>query len=482
MKKTKIVATLGPSTDDPLVIRKMLESGLDVARINFSHGTYDDHIRRIEGLREACEQTGAIVALLGDTKGPEIRTGAFANGKARLIPNSFFVLTTDSIVGDAAMMSISYDGLPNEVKAGDSILLDDGLLRLEVISVSEKEIVTKVKNGGYISNNKGVNVPGVSLNLPFLNEKDCADIKFMLENDFDILAASFVRKAEDVMEIKNELTRLAAKRKIRIIAKIENPEGVTNADSILDVADGLMVARGDLGVEMPFEELPIIQKELIYKAQYRGKEVITATQMLESMIHNPRPTRAETSDVANAIYDGTGAIMLSGETTIGKYPYQAVEAMKKIAERIESSIDYKYNFKKETRIAESSIPNAISHAAVTAAHELNAAAILAVTLGGTTARNIAKFRPDCPIIACTPDPAAARSLKLDWGVNPLLINEGANETSTLTLFTDAVKTALEAGMIKKGDIVVMTAGIPVGTRGSTNMIKIHEVGKDILIF
>ena len=480
MKKTKIVATLGPSTDDPVVLKKMLASGLDVARINFSHGSYEDHKKRIEGLRKACEESGTIVALLGDTKGPEIRTGIFENDKVKLASNSVFVLTTDNIIGDTSRVSISYAGLPSEVKAGDKILLDDGLLKLVVESVSGNEITTIVQNGGYISNNKGVNVPGVSLQLPFLNEKDRADIKFILENDFDILAASFVRNAEDVMEIKQELTRLGAKRDLRIIAKIENPEGVVNVDSILDVTDGLMVARGDLGVEMPFEELPIIQKELISKAQYRGKEVITATQMLESMINNPRPTRAETSDVANAIYDGTGSIMLSGETTIGKYPQQAVAAMRRIAEKIESSIDYKYKFKKDSHIPEASITNAISHAAVTAAHELNAAAILTVTLGGATARNISKFRPDCPIFACTPDPAVARSLKLDWGVYPLLIDEGATET--VTLFTYAVKKASEAGAIKPGDVVVMTAGVPVGATGNTNMIKVHEVGGDILIF
>ena len=480
MKKTKIVATVGPATDDPVVMKNCLAAGLNVARYNFSHGSYEDHQIRIDNLRSICEETGHIVAFLADTKGPEIRLGEFEGGKAVLLENSTFVLHTENIIGDATKASITYEGLPNELAHGDRVLLDDGLISLTVISTDGKTVTTQVQNGGPISNKKGVNVPGVSLKLPFLSEKDRSDIAFIAKNNFDILAASFVRNAEDVKELKDELAKHGdIVNRIKIIAKIENAEGVKNVDSILEVADGVMVARGDLGVEMPFEELPVIQKGLIKKALYHGKEVITATQMLESMIQNPRPTRAETSDVANAIYDGTGAIMLSAETTIGKYPAESVAAMTRIAEEIESAIDYKFRFLNSYFVPqEDSITNAISHATVTAAHELNATAILTVTLGGTTARNISKFRPQCPIIACTPDPNVARSLNLDWGIYPLLTKEA---TGTVALFTYAVGVALQSGLVRMGDIVVMTAGVPLGATGNTNMIKVHVIGEEIML-
>ena len=479
MRKTKIVATVGPATDNPTVMRNVLSAGLDVARFNFSHGTHEDHKMRLDSLRKICEEDGTLLAFLADTKGPEVRLGDFAEGKVKLVENSTFVLTTEAISGDASKVSVTYPGLPAELSPGNMVLLDDGLIALSVESISGNEITTRVLNGGYVSSKKGVNVPDVSLKLPFISEKDREDLKFIVENDFDILAASFVRSAEDIIELKNELAKHDPDNQIRIIAKIENSEGVDNVDEILQVTDGLMVARGDLGVEMPFEVLPIIQKQLINKALYYGKEVITATQMLESMIQNPRPTRAETSDVANAIFDGTGSVMLSAETSVGKYPAESVAAMARIAEEIEGSIDYNARSIKGFHIPETTITNAISHATVTAAHELNAKAILAVTLGGGTARNISKFRPICPIIACTPDPAAARGLKLDWGVYPQLIQE---KDGAVGLFTYSVGMALQNNLLKMGDIAVMTAGLPLGYTGNTNMIKIHVVGEKILLY
>ena len=479
MRKTKIVATLGPATDDPDILRKMLASGLDVARFNFSHGDYESHKARIDNFRQTCDETHSTVALLADTKGPEIRLGTFKDGKAELVTGKTFTLTTDDIVGDALHANVSYSGLPADVSTGARILLDDGLIELIVESISGNNITTKIANGGKISDRKGVNVPGVRLDMPFISAKDRSDIRFFVENNFDYIAASFVRSAEDVKEIRDEISRINSKCNIKIIAKIENAEGVSNADSILAISDGLMVARGDLGVEVEYEELPIIQKDLIQRSVRQGKPVITATQMLESMINNPRPTRAETSDVANAIYDGTSAIMLSGETATGKYPAEALAVMAKIAERIERAIDYRQNFfRRGEGKAELSITNAISHATVTTSHDLNTAAILTVSMSGSTAHYVSKFRPKCPIIACTPDPTARRQLKLVWGVVPLLTKQ---ETDTTALFTNAVNTAKNAGQIKDGELIVLTAGVPVGHSGTTNMIKVHVVGEKILV-
>jgi len=477
MRKTKIVATLGPATDEPGILRKLLAVGLDVARFNFSHGTYEEKINRAKILRESCQELGATVALLGDTRGPEIRLGSFEGGRAELLTGGVFTLTTDTVMGDDSKASVTYKDLPGEVNPGDRILLDDGLVELTVESVSSGEILTRIVNGGAVSDRKGVNVPGVKLSLPFISEKDREDLRFIVENGFDFVAASFARTARDILEIREELRRLDGNNKIRIIAKIENAEGVKNADEILEVSEGLMVARGDLGVEVPYEELPILQKELIKKAVRQGKEVITATQMLESMIKNPRPTRAETSDVANAIYDGTGAIMLSGETAMGKYPVEALTTMAKTASRIEADIDYRTRFQKRAYRPGPSVTNAIAHATVMTAHNLGAVAILTVSLSGATARNVAKFRPLCPILACTPDPVVHRQLKMEWGVTPLLTRKGDDAS---TLFSHAVTAALEQGYIKKGDIIVLTAGVPAGRPGTTNMIKVHEVGDDVL--
>ena len=479
MRKTKIVATLGPATDAPDVLRKMVAAGLDVARFNFSHGSHEDHKIRIKQLEDICRETRATVAFLADTKGPEIRLGTFEGGKAELTAGSAFTLTTDSIVGNSTRASISYSGLPNDVGVGARILLDDGLIELVVESVSGKNIGTKIINGGKISDRKGVNVPGVSLDMPYICAKDRLDLRFIVENHFDFVAASFVRSADDITEIRDELRRIDSRTKVKIIAKIENAEGVSNFDSILTASDGVMVARGDLGVEVEYEELPIIQKDLIKRTIDQGKPVITATQMLESMMNNPRPTRAETSDVANAIYDGTSAIMLSGETAAGKYPAEALNTMVKIASRIEQSIDYRTQFfTRRERKSELSITSAISHATVTTSHDLSASAILTVTMSGNTARNVTKYRPSCPIIACTPDPVAHRQLKLSWGIIPLLTDE---EIDTTALFNHAVDAAMEAGHLQKGELIVLTAGVPVGHSGTTNLLKVHVVGEKILV-
>ena len=480
MRKTKIVATLGPSTDNPEVLEQLIEKGLDVARFNFSHGSHEEHTTRIEMLRKVVEKTGKTVAFLADTKGPEIRLGAFEGGKAYLETDSHFTLTTDNIVGDSTRASVSYSELTSKISAGTRILLDDGLIELVTEAVQSRNIVTRVVNGGPISNNKSVNVPSVRLNIPYINAKDRSDLRFFLENNFDIIAASFVRSAEDLTEMRNELLRVdaASGKKIKIIAKIENAEGLNNIDSILTVCDGIMVARGDLGVELEYEDLPIIQKDLISRTLSQGKPVITATQMLESMIVHQRPTRAETSDVANAIYDGTSAVMLSGETAVGKNPVEAFTAMSKIAERIEKSINYHKRFKSGDYSSATSLTNAISHATVTTAHDLNASAILTVSMSGNTAQNVSKFRPSCPIIACTPDPAIRRQMKLNWGIIPLLTSE---ESDTTALFNHAVEAAKKADLIHEGELVVLTAGVPVGHSGTTNMLKVHVVGEKILV-
>jgi len=478
MRRTKIVATLGPATDKPEVLRGIIAAGLDVARFNFSHGDYEGHKKRLDDMRKACEETGATIALLADTKGPEIRLGTFQGDRTELVTGSAFVLTSDQVEGDSTKVSITYQDLPREVTPGAKILLDDGLIELKVESVSGTCINTRVIAGGPISNRKGVNVPDISLDMPYISSKDRSDLRFFVENGFDYIAASFVRSADDVREIRDELNRLDSKNKIKIIAKIENSEGVRNADSIISHADGLMVARGDLGVEVAFEEVPVIQKSLIKMCISNGKPVITATQMLESMITNARPTRAEAADVANAIYDGTSAIMLSGETAAGKYPVEAITTMSRIAQRIEKEIDYRQRIRSSDYKDDGSITSAISHATVTTAHDLRASAILSVSNRGITPTAVSKFRPSCPIIACTPDPVTQRQLKLVWGVIPLLTATGPD---TSTLFSNAIEVAKEKGHINDGDVVVLTAGIPVGQVGNTNMLKVHIIGEKISI-
>ena len=477
-RKTKIIATMGPSTDNPEILRELIKSGMDVARYNFSHGDHDTVKKRLDTFRAVCAELGADTAALADTKGPEIRLGDFAGGFTELAAGAEFRLTTEECEGGAGRASITYAGLPAEVSEGVKILVDDGLIVLEVKGSYETEIITKVVNGGRVSNHKSVNVPSVPLKLPFISGRDRADLRFIADMGFDYIAASFTRSQGDIRELRAALQPLQ-RSGIQIIAKIENAEGVSNLDSIIDASDGLMVARGDLGVELPFEHIPILQKSMIQMCNRRGKAVITATQMLESMVQNTRPTRAEVSDVANAIFDGTGAIMLSAETAAGKHPVEAFKAMANIAEHTERSINYMDLFRSNSYGEDHTVMNAISRAAVTTAHELGAAAILAVTLSGATARNIAKYRPSCPIVACTPDASVLRQLKLVWGVLPLKMDE---QLETGALFTHAAELGAKKAGLREGDLVVIAAGVPLGTVGSTNMIKVYEIGEGYTVF
>lgn len=476
MRKTKIVCTLGPATDDVNVAKALMLAGMNVARFNFSHQDHATHKVRVDQIRKLRQELGLPIPLLLDTKGPEIRLGLFQNKKVELTKGQTFTLTTDEIMGDQNRVSISFKGLPEDVNAGNHILIDDGLIELIVESKTKTDIHCKVVNGGPVSNNKGVNVPDVHVSLPFVSEKDEGDLLFGIENGFDMISASFTRSAADILEIRSILENNGGSN-IKIYAKIENRDGVNNIDEILKVADGIMVARGDMGVEIPFEELPAIQKVLIKKANAAGKVVITATQMLDSMIRNPRPTRAEATDVANAIYDGTSAIMLSGETAAGAYPVKAVEAMVRIAEHTEADIDYDKRLRNRQDDGFYNVTNAISHATCTMAHDIGASAILTVTKSGQTARSISKYRPTCPIIGCTPDEQVSRQLNLVWGVTPLQMEEKKDSDE---LFADAVQRATKAGLLKNGDLVVITAGVPLGISGTTNLIKVHIVG-DILV-
>lgn len=475
LRKTKIICTLGPATDKPGVLEELVKGGMDVARINFSHQDHDTHLRRIEQLKKIRKELGAPIALLADTKGPEIRLGQIPNGPVLLQAGQTFILSTREEEGDATRASISYANLPGDLKKGDTILIDDGLVEMEVTAITGTEISCLVKNDGEISSNKGVNVPGVDLSIPYISSRDRSDIRFAVNQDFDFIAASFTRSAQDILMIREELDRMGCKD-MKIIAKIENAQGVNNIDQIISVVDGIMVARGDMGVEIPLEEIPVIQKKLIKKAYVAGKQVITATQMLESMIHNPRPTRAEATDVANAIYDGTSAIMLSGETAAGLHPIESVKTMDRIARRTERDIDYKkrFNHRSEMDIDLCSVTNAISHATCAAGHDLSAAAIITVTKSGTTAKMISKFRPDCPIIGCATSEKVMRQMNLSWGVTPIVLKEQASSDK---LFAHAVEEAARAGLIKDGDLVVITAGVPLGQSGTTNMLRVQVVGE-----
>lgn len=473
MRKTKIVCTLGPATNDPAVVEELIKNGMNVARFNFSHASHEEHKKRFDEFVAVRDRLGVPVATMLDTKGPEVRVRKFREGSVELKQGQTFILTSDDVEGTAERCSITYAGLPNDVKKGTVILIDDGLIELSVESVHGNDIVCRVLNGGKVSDNKGINVPNVRLSIPFLSERDKRDIKFGVETGFDFIAASFVRSARDILDIREFLASLG-NTDIKIIAKIENMEGVRNADDILSVSDGLMVARGDLGVEVPLEEIPVIQKDLIKKVYIAGKQVITATQMLDSMIKNPRPTRAEATDVANAIYDGTSAIMLSGETANGLYPVESVRTMARIAERTESDINYIHRFSQRNQDRGSDITNAISHATCTTAHDLGAKAIVTVTKSGRTAREISKFRPLSPIVAFSMSPKVCRQMNLSWGVYPLILGEKA---STDELFADAVERAKEAGYVNDGDIVVITAGVPLGVSGTTNLLKVVVAGE-----
>ncbi len=472
LRKTKIVCTLGPATEDDAILRAMIQAGMNVARLNFSHGTYEGHAQNIRRIRALSAELHTPVGIMLDTKGPEIRLKTFRDHRVTLQKGQLFTLCTGDVEGDAEHVSITYADLPADVQPGTTILIDDGLVGLTVEAVSKTEIQCCVNNGGVISDRKGINVPDANLSMPFISRKDREDILFGIQENVDFIAASFTRTEEDILAIRKLLTDNGGKG-ISIIAKIENMQGVQNIDSILAVSDGVMVARGDLGVEIPLEQIPIIQKMIIRKAYSRGKQIITATQMLDSMIKNPRPTRAEATDVANAIYDGTGAIMLSGETAAGLYPVEAVRTMARIAQVAEASIDYVQRFRDSVPRPSANITNAISHACCTSAQDLNATAIVTVTKTGFTAKMLSRFRPGCPIIACAPVERVVRQLCLSWGITPLLIEE---VTDTDELFERAVDAGIDAGLLHKDDLIVMTAGVPLGISGTTNLMRVHVVG------
>lgn len=477
MKKTKIVCTIGPASEERSIFKQLVENGLNVARLNFSHGSHEEHLGRIDMIKSVREELGAPVAIMLDTKGPEIRTGKFSVPVVTLVEGQTFTLTTEEFLGTQEKCQISYVGLPQDVVPGDKILIDDGLIELEVKSTTDTEIETLVLNAGDVKNNKGVNVPGVKINLPAITEKDKGDIIFGIKNDIDFIAASFIRKEADVLEIRKILEENGGDD-IHIISKIENQEGVDNLSEILNVSDGLMVARGDLGVEIPTEQVPLAQKTMIRMCNLEGKPVITATQMLDSMIRNPRPTRAETTDVANAIYDGTDAIMLSGETAAGKYPVEAVKTMALIAQTTEDSLDYARILREKARsITEQGVTFAVSHATCTTANDLEAAAIVTATASGFTARKVAKFRPKAPIIASCTNEKVRRKINLVWGVFSLFTEEA---TSTDQIFNSSVEQAKANGYIKPGDLIVFTAGVPVGVAGATNLMKVELVGENII--
>lgn len=473
MRKTKIVCTIGPASESVDKLVELMNAGMNVARLNFSHGDHAEHGARITNIREAARRTGKTVGILLDTKGPEIRTGDMATEKVYLKKGQDLIVSMEEVKGTDEKISVTYTGLANDVQPGSKILLDDGLIELEVVSVSNKEIKTKVMNSGELKSKKGVNVPGVSVNLPGITEKDAKDILFGIEQGIDFIAASFVRRASDVLEI-HELLEKNNATNIMIIPKIENQEGVENIDEILSVSDGLMVARGDLGVEIPAEEVPLVQKQLIRKCNACAKPVITATQMLDSMQRNPRPTRAEASDVANAIFDGTDAIMLSGETAAGDYPVEAVQTMNRIAARTEEALNYKELFDARTNESETTITDAIGQAVANTALNLNVSTIITATVSGHTARVVSKYRPKAAIVAVTSTEEALRKLTLVWGVFPKL---GHTATSTDEMLDVAVNEALKSGLVRHGDLVVITAGVPVGEVGTTNLLKVHVVGE-----
>lgn len=470
MRKTKIICTIGPASESEEKLKELMAAGMNVARFNFSHGTHEEQKRKLTSVLKVSNELGLPIATLLDTKGPEIRLKDFENGRVQLEAGQLFTLTTEEIMGTRERAAITYQNLKSDVKPGMTILIDDGKIEMTIEKITDTDIVCRVINGGDVSNHKGINVPGAILSMPYIGDADYEDIKFCAQMGYDYLAASFARTKEDILEVRKILDEYNSKAKL--IAKIENMQGIKNLEEILEVSDGIMVARGDMGVEIPLEEVPVIQKDMIKKAVARGKHVITATQMLESMIGSPRPTRAETADVANAIYDGTTAIMLSGETAAGKYPVEAVKTMARIAERAEQDIDYSGRMKKSAISDRVDITTAISHATCTTAMDLNAAAIITVTMSGFTAGMISRYKPGCPIIGCSVNPRVCRQLNLSWGVTPLLIKK---EETADDLFDEASRMAEKAGLVKKGDIVVLTAGIPLGTVGTTNMIRVIEI-------
>lgn len=470
VRKTKIICTIGPASESEEKLKELMLAGMNVARFNFSHGTHEEQKAKFERVDKVRKELNVPVATLMDTKGPEIRLRDFEDGKAELVAGQTFVLTTEEIMGTAQKAAISYKNLKNDISVGTTILIDDGLIEMVVEAIDGEEISCRVINGGFVSNHKGVNVPGVVLSMPYISEVDRNDILFGIEMGYEFIAASFARTKDDILQVREILD--AHNSPMKIIAKIENMQGIMNLEEILSVSDGVMVARGDMGVEIPLEEVPVLQKKMIKLANAQGKHVITATQMLESMIKNPRPTRAETTDIANAIYDGTTAIMLSGESAAGLYPVEAVKTMARIAESAELDIDYGKRMTHMSCPEKKSITTAIAYATCTTAMDLGAAAIITVTLSGYTAESISRFKPDCPIIGCTTSEKVYHQLNLLWGVKPLYLKR---EETTEELFADAVTEAKNAGYVKEGDIVVITAGVPLGIAGRTNMIRVVEV-------
>ena len=471
MRKTKIICTLGPSTDKDGVLRELVANGMNVARFNFSHGSHEEHKGRLDNLKAIRAELGKPVAALLDTKGPEIRLKEFKNGVEMLEAGQTFTLTTREVEGTKEICSITYKDLPQDVHEGGTIMLDDGLIKLRITNVTDTDITCEVLNSGKIKNKKGVNVPGVHLSMPYLSQRDRDDIIFGVQQGFDFIAAAFVRTAQDVYDIRNLLNEYDSN--IRIIAKIENREGVNNIDSILAAADAVMVARGDLGVEIDFTELPGIQKSVIDRSFSFGKPIVTATQMLDSMMVNPRPTRAEISDVANAIYDGTSAIMLSGETAAGAYPVEALKTMSAIAERTENEVHYRDNRLVDASNGQISVSDATAHAACLTAKDVNASAIVTVSESGNTARLLSKYRPAQPIIACVMNEQVQRQLAISWGITPLMMPLAHSTDELIEMSTNLAK---ENGYLHDGELAVVTAGVPVGVSGTTNMIKIHMIG------
>ncbi|ODM02591.1 pyruvate kinase [Eisenbergiella tayi] len=470
MRKTKIICTIGPASQSEEKLRELMLAGMNVARFNFSHGDHEEQHGKYDRMRKVSKELNLPIAALLDTKGPEIRLRDFEGGKVMLEAGQKFTLTTKEIMGTNEKASITYKELIHDISAGTTILIDDGLIEMTVEEITDTDIICNVVNGGPVSNHKGVNVPGAELSMPYISESDKNDILFGVELGFDIIAASFVRNKEDVLEVRKILDERNSK--MMIISKIENMQGIKNLDEIIEVSDGIMVARGDMGVEVPLEEVPVLQKQIIKKAVAKGKQVITATQMLESMMHNPRPTRAETTDIANAIYDGTTAIMLSGESAQGQYPVEAVQTMARIAERTEEDIDFAGRLKKREVPGDGNITTAISHATCTLAADLDVKAIICVTMSGFTASMISRFKPSCPIIGCTVKRLVWRQLNLQWGVMPLLIQE---ENTAEDLFHAAIDAAVDAGYIVKGDKIIITAGMPLGISGKTNQLRVVEV-------
>jgi len=470
LRKTKIICTLGPAVDNEDMIRALIRTGMNAARFNFSHGSHEEHLNRLNLLKSVRDSMGRPVAAILDTKGPEIRIRSFETKSISLEAGDSFTLTTREVQGNGSLVSVTYPELHKEVSVGQEILIDDGLVALKVEEINGQDIRCVVENGGALSANKSINIPGVHIHLPALTEKDVSDIRFGVENDFDFIAASFVRRAADVQAVREVLDRFGG-QEVRIIAKIENQEGVDNIDEILEAADGIMVARGDLGVEIPAAKVPILQKQIIRKGLQAGKPVITATQMLDSMMRNPRPTRAEVSDVANAVFDGTSCVMLSGETAGGKYPLEALTAMVNIVEEAEQSIHYWRQF------PASNINDAITHTCCLTAKDLEAKAILAATNSGRTARMICRFRPACPVAALTMHEKVRRQLAICWGVIPFLTGE---VTSTDRIFSLSAEVALKERLVQNGDTVVITAGVPLGKSGSTNLIKAAIVNEELM--